>query len=305
MRPFRSFLRPRRMRKGQTLVEFLLVVVTFFFVLMFGMQWCYISIAKSLLNAGVHAAARVLAVDQDLGKARKTVYAYVKPLVESVDDVTVYITNSPDSFGEAYKVRGSMALKLLPFPITFGLFDDAIRTSPTEHLAYSYSHTPPTRDNLITVNNQPFTLADDEMITVVNKESFGWEWVKYRWVVRAHYSHCGKNRTKYIDSSGQHDNDPWPGGYFEKTQNFPHDREVPAWNSPPSYNMSHSHTSFSAIHMTPNAPTGQPEKFSDGQAIYGPFIYKWTLMITKKGQHVDLGADGQIHLYAWTAMSAD
>ncbi len=311
-------LRSRRARRsGQAVVEVLFVSIAFLMLFMYGLQWCYLAICHSLLNTAAYGAARFLATaktQDDAGdwahnteQARKIAAFYLAP-VASDDDVTIFVTNEPSTFGQAFKVRIAMTTELLPLPLVEFLFPDYAYTVPDQRTIESYSSSLPNPYNLQDQSGNPITIQPDETITVIDKTQYGWQWVDYRYTIKGTYTDSHKKHdstvTGYFPGTTSKDNiqstDPWPNKYYTTRHKFPLDRTPPAISECPDYGLLKTFggtLSFST--MVPTSANGTPAD------QYGPPIYQWTILVTKVGVPVKGGTDGKYSMYAWAAMSAD
>lgn len=306
----------RRARRsgGQSTVEFLLVFMLFIAMVGYAFQWCYISVAQSLINTAAYNAARSIATaasipddfsgwDDAEAHAKEIADFYMGPLA-SGDDIGIYVTNFPDNYGEAFKVRVEARLRLLPLPFSTRFFKDSVNSQPTTQQIYSYSNSYPTRDNLVNASGQPFSIDANQFITVTGKQFYGYEWIKYEYTIVANYNHCHKHKTFYFaGSSARLHSDPWPNQYFSKTNNFPNEFDVPtAQQTAQQYGVDvPSHTSISIANMEPQNPR---QGSSSDPSLFGPSIYKWTLELTTHGSPSNK-SDGDFSIYAWVAMGAD
>lgn len=302
---------------GQSLVEFLLIIILFLTIFMFGVQFCYVSIARSLLNVACHGAARSMAVNQDKLKAEKVAEYYLSPVARP-ENVDVYFTNKPDKFGEAYQCRVGVKLKLLPLPLTYSFFNSFVESQPTSETTYSYTTDFPTKNNLKDRFGNKIRIGESDSFIVQEKEETGsTSWSKWRFTVHlyaeagilgwAHYDFWrpgGKSEgTLFGIGRNEKEGDPWPEKYYEVMVYWP--RTKPTFDDVgvPSVGEVIGSTGSGITKMDIEVKDRTIEHLTKMDS--GPPIYKWKILTTKAGQRHKSGGDGYYNIYTWTSMSAD
>jgi hypothetical protein len=124
---YRKKLFSKNSSKGQSLVEFVLIIPIFFLLTVGAMQLIAVTNARSLVNMATYIACRDYATHKSSGTAKALAVAALYPLLEfsfdsSIPDPSI---EGGDDFGDEFTVTMKFYYKLFDISIIKDLFLDS------------------------------------------------------------------------------------------------------------------------------------------------------------------------------------